>query len=108
MTKYTFNPYEQGYRERLAQRDAARTNTVNTLTGKKKYKITSSKPSKVNLNNSYGLFSVTRGIRRKIVSEIIIFDIESGGLSYLEETVKWLKPKEATLYRLKGYTVTEL
>lgn len=107
MTKREFNPYEQGYRERLAQRDAARTSTVSKIVGLKKYKLVSPNLArKIENNSSWGQY-IGRGVRKGALKPIVIFDFEAG-YQVISVSTKFLKPKEATLYRLKGYVVEEV
>lgn len=100
------NPAESNFRERLAQSRAAVLKQVHKHTGKRKYTVY--KPAKT--DNAEGfIFAISPKFGYTVKSRIVgntpqlVFDIESYSLT---ET-RYLSEKEATLLRLKGYSVDE-
>lgn len=100
--------FEIDHKTRQAQSSEAKKLAAYRATGKKKYFVTEPR-RKEDLNKLYGSGPVKTALGR--IGQYVLTDQE---ISYFlnelfgkNTEVRWLKPKEATLLRLQGYTVEE-
>lgn len=100
--------FEVDHKTRQAQSSEAKKLTAYRATGKKKYFVRKLR-SKEDLNQLFGTGPVKTSL-----SGISKYILDDAALMYYLDfvfgkntEVRWLKPKEATLLRLQGYTVEE-
>ena len=109
MKKYSTTPhFEVDFKTRQSQSRESKILSAYRATGRKKYFVKAPR-TKEDLNKLYGNGPVKTSLGR--IGQYVLTDAE---ISYFLDELfgsntetKWLKPKEATLLRLRGYTVEE-
>lgn len=109
MKKHSTTPrFEVDFKTRQTQSREATRLSAYRATGRKKYFVTEPL-DKENLNKLYGngpvKYAVGSYSKYALSDAAIVYFLDE--LFKSDPKVKWLKPKEATLLRLQGYTVVE-